>query len=71
MKFDGGADDEEIIARLRQWHRIFALVPHRVGPHDCRWLEFIERRYPDAWVCEVSDSVLKMEPEYRAIKEAA
>ena len=26
------------------WHRWFAWRPVRVGPHDVRWLEHIERR---------------------------
>lgn len=30
--------------RERQWHNYFALIPRRVGPKDCRWLETIEAR---------------------------
>jgi len=26
------------------WHRFFAWTPIRVGSHDCRWLEWIERK---------------------------
>ncbi len=28
-----------------EWHRWFAWYPARIGDHDCRWLEYIERRY--------------------------
>lgn len=31
-------------ARLSDWHRWFAWHPVRVGPSDCRWLEYVERK---------------------------
>ena len=30
--------------RLENWHPHFALLPRRVGPWDCRWLEWVERK---------------------------
>ena len=44
MRFDCGETYQEQEARLTQWHRWFAWYPVHVGPHDCRWLEFVERR---------------------------
>lgn len=44
MKFDCGETEEEKIKRLEEWHKYFALFPRRVADHDCRWLEYIERR---------------------------
>jgi hypothetical protein len=61
MRWDCGpdaAEREEIWlkekARLEEWHGFFALWPRRVGNHDCRWLERIERRgrfIPGFWDC--------------------
>ena len=28
-----------------EWHPFFAVLPVKVGPHDCRFLEKVERRY--------------------------
>lgn len=61
MKFDCGptkqhkdaqavARKEVTARRLRNWHRVFAVIPIKLGPHDCRWLEWVERRYPGAFV---------------------
>jgi hypothetical protein len=44
MKFDCGETWQEKEARLGKWHRWFAWRPVYLGPHDCRWLEFIWRR---------------------------
>ena len=44
MKFDCGETWEEYKERLSEWHSFFALIPRKVGEHDCRWLEVIERR---------------------------
>lgn len=30
--------------RLAIWHRWFAWYPVRLGPHDVRWMETVERR---------------------------
>ncbi len=30
-----------------QWHRVFAWWPVKLSAHDCRWLETVERRYPN------------------------
>lgn len=44
MRFDCGETIEERSKRLEEWHLWFAWYPVRVGPHDCRWLEYVERR---------------------------
>lgn len=44
MKFDCGETEDEKHTRLSNWHKFFAIWPRRVGVHDCRWLETIERR---------------------------
>lgn len=44
MKVNCGETWEEKKARLFAWHRFFCLWPRRVGPGDCRWLEYIWRR---------------------------
>lgn len=44
MKYDCGKEQDEIDSELSDWHRVFALFPKKVAPHDCRWLEFIERK---------------------------
>ena len=44
MKLDCGPTDEEAGAILLEWHKWFAWHPVRVASHDCRWLEFVERR---------------------------
>jgi hypothetical protein len=40
MKFDCGQTHQE----KQEWHQWFAWFPVEVGPHDCRWLEYVERR---------------------------
>jgi len=44
MKFDCGKTPEERNAELKAWHDWFAWIPVRVGSHDCRWLEIVERK---------------------------
>jgi hypothetical protein len=44
MQFDCGRTWTEKRANLAKWHRKFAWLPIRVAPHDCRWLEYVERR---------------------------
>lgn len=56
-------------ARLKEWHNFFALIPRRVGNYDCRWLEMIERRFPNAEA--FGSNVGRIHPdfaEYRAKK---
>lgn len=36
---------EAKLADKKQWHNVFVLLPKRVGSHDCRWLETMERRW--------------------------
>jgi len=35
----------------QEWHRWFAWYPVRLGYHDCRWFEWVERRWfkNDCW----------------------
>ncbi len=44
MRFDCGESATEKRRRLSVWHKWFAWRPIRVKDHDCRWLEYIERR---------------------------
>lgn len=44
MRFDCGMTAAEHSAAKEKWHRFFAVWPRRVGPHDCRWMEWIERK---------------------------
>ena len=44
MKFNCGKSWSAKRLRLSRWHRRFAWVSTRVGEHDCRWLEWIERK---------------------------
>lgn len=48
MKFNCGPTSAEKWkakkAAMAQWHPFFTILPCRVGPRDCRWLETIERR---------------------------
>lgn len=44
MRFDCGETQEERFNRLERWHRWFAWRPVIVAPHDCRWLEYVERK---------------------------
>ena len=30
--------------RKKDWHDFFALLPRRIAPGDCRWLETIQRK---------------------------
>jgi hypothetical protein len=49
MKFECGPTAAERIAAEQEWHPSFAWFPIRVGSHDCRWLERIERRAHYSW----------------------
>lgn len=44
MKFNCGPTTEERREYLANWHPFFAVLPRRVGSHDCRWFEWIERK---------------------------
>ena len=44
MRFDCGPTWAERRAAKEQWHRFFAVFPRRLGSHDCRWMEWIERK---------------------------
>lgn len=58
MKFDCGETWQEQQDRLMKWHTWFAWHPVRIGSHDCRWLENIERIgtppkwFDDPWTWE-------------------
>jgi len=75
MRFDCCETPEERVPRLQKiaeqyvdWHDYFCWVPVRVGPHDCRWFEVIERRSPLFWIGKYSGNIY-YQWEYRA-KEA-
>ena len=67
MKIDcGPTPQQRYEARmeyLTNWHRWFAWRPVRLGVHDCRWLEVIERRL--LWRRRMGHTW--WEPEYRAL----
>ncbi|MCK5614783.1 hypothetical protein KAR91_73660 [Candidatus Pacearchaeota archaeon] len=44
MRFNCGPTWAEKKAQLEDWHSWFAWRPVRVGSHDCRWLETIQRK---------------------------
>lgn len=44
MKFDCGPSRKTKIERKQEWHDWFAWHPVRLGEHDCRWLETVERK---------------------------
>lgn len=44
MKFDCGETWIETKERKSNWHRFFCLFPRKVSDHDCRWLEYVERK---------------------------
>lgn len=48
MKFDCGKTlgerREDAQTYWMQWQPWFAWYPVRVGSHDCRWLEYVERK---------------------------
>jgi len=55
MKWDCGPTWSEARSAKEAWHRWFAWRPVRVASHDCRWLEYVERRgyyYGDFWSYE-------------------
>ena len=43
MKIDFGESQLEKVERLSKPHKWFAWYPVEVGPHDHRWLEYVER----------------------------
>jgi len=49
MRFDCGPSYAEKCAAREQWHDWFAWYPVRVGKHDCRWLETVERKARAGW----------------------
>ena len=44
MKLDFGETYGEHIKRMAQWHKWFAFHPVQVGPHDYRWLEYVQKK---------------------------
>lgn len=85
MKFDcGPTPKERADARQKKvsdkiyanskWHKCFAWLPVRVGPHDCRWLEAVERRATNVHIGYVSCFYrVKDSPiwEYRPFEKSA
>lgn len=50
--------------KAKKWNKIFTLWPRKVGPNDCRWLEYIERKRLQSYNPVASCFAW----EYRAIK---
>lgn len=50
-------------AKLTVWHRWFAWYPVRISESECRWLEYVERRYEKVY----SYNGEPFNPEYRAL----
>lgn len=54
MKFNCGPTKAEKRAikeaKLKEWHKKFLWWPRRMGPRDCRWLEYVE--YREGWFDE-------------------
>lgn len=51
MKFKCGRTTAEKLAHveyLKNWHPWFAWFPITLGEGNCRWLEVVQRRFPDA-----------------------
>lgn len=44
MKFDCGPTPWEVFDAKQKWHSWFAWRPARIESHDCRWLEYVERK---------------------------
>lgn len=81
MKFACGLTKEEKIKIARskhhawlrsriEWHRFFAWYPIQIASNDCRWFEFVERKYEghlwDLGAGEMSAAVYFDAPKYRA-----
>lgn len=64
MRWDCGPSPAERFAALLEWHPFFALWPRRVGSHDCRWLEWIERK--GTFDAEMAQFGMAWDWEYRA-----
>ena len=79
MKFDCGERfmlrqrGELRAKRYNDWHKRFAWFPIKVGNHDCRWLEFVERKCPTCfygdWFTGVITTTYGNDIEYRAINK--
>jgi hypothetical protein len=65
MKFDCGETWPEAKARKEKWHRFFCLFPRKIADHDCRWLEYVERR--GVWCESWADA--SWDWRYRAIEK--
>lgn len=44
MRLNCGLSWEERQEAKKDWHRIFALWPRRVGQRQCIWLGYVERK---------------------------
>lgn len=63
MKINCGPPAEKRSQKYLQWHPHFAWWPARLGDHDCRWLETVERKFG-----RISGyDGLPRDPEYRVL----
>lgn len=67
MKINCGPSKEQRYEAAReywcQWRLWFAWRPVRVGPEDCRWLEFVERKAD--WVGSLFEPFKPYDFKYR------
>jgi hypothetical protein len=84
MKFKCGKTEEEKkeavksasvhAEKLMRWHRMFAWLPAHINETECRWLEWVERKYDsvDVLWSDYYNKVLKhrIAPKYRTIPMA-
>lgn len=70
MKFDCGLTKLDKMKRkvmiYKSWRTKFAWFPVQVDNNDCRWLELVEYRYPEAWCNNFGTYFSKGDIEYRA-----
>lgn len=56
---------------LQKWHRWFAWRPVRLGDHDCRWLEHVERLGVRDYFPGEDGPYYRWAWTYRALREKA
>lgn len=36
------------LKKMKNWSKVFLILPVKIADNDCRWLEYAEVRYPNA-----------------------
>jgi len=74
MKFNCGISYPDRVKAAGEWHSWFAWYPVRLGSHDCRWLETVERKLKTVKQFRYDVIVLGnacwLDWEYRAVQNA-